>query len=162
MYAFINMFDNILRSSALFNSQQLTKADIFLKRERERVDLKYKFFLEIRLTQQGYVEPQLLECPSPVDSRRSQNRGFQGDRLRICWSENNKMFFFNRDWKDQSLVEHYWDVELWFCNIFSILDVFQVNRYLLFRLCNAVSSLLIFVNWHKKVDATEGRWGKIV
>ena len=84
MYAFINMFDNILRSSALFNSQQLTKADIFLKRERERVDLKYKFFLEIRLTQQGYVEPQLLECPSPGGNLRSQNRGFQGDRLRIC------------------------------------------------------------------------------
>ena len=84
MYAFINMFDNILRSSALFNSQQLTKADIFLKRERERVDLKYKFFLEIRLTQQGYAEPQLLEYPSPGGSPRSQNRGFQGDRLRIC------------------------------------------------------------------------------
>ena len=54
------------------------------------------------LTRQGYVEPQLLECPSLGDSRRSQNRGFQGDRLRICRSENNKMFLFNRDRKDQS------------------------------------------------------------
>ena len=130
-------------------------------RERKRVDLNYKFFLTMALTRQEYVELQLLECPSPGDSPRSPNRGSQGDRLRICWSENNKMFFFNRDRKEKSSVEYYWDVELWFCNIFSILDV-QVNRYLLFRLCNAVSSLLIFVNWHKKIDATEGRWGKIV
>ena len=74
------------------------------------------------------MEPQLLECPSLGDSRRSQNRGFQGDRFLICWSENNKMFFFNRDQKEKSSVECYWDVELWFCNIFSILDVFSSKQ----------------------------------